>query len=63
MRFPRYRYQLVQFRIQGFSAAFDLLPVALLQRGLKAPYVRGDQVVTFRLENIVLVTQILLRVA
>ena len=63
MRFPRHRRELVEFRIQLFSATFNLFSVVLAQRRMKSPNVRGDRIIGLGVQNIALVAQIFLGVA
>jgi len=63
MRLPRHRRELVEFRIQLFSATFNLFSVALAQRGVKSPNVRTDRIIGLGVQNIALVAQIFLGVA
>ena len=52
----------MQFRVQLFGPAFDLFSIALLQSGVQTPDICANQIVTLRVENIALVTQIFLGV-
>src|SRR5882724_9168394 len=63
MRFPCDRRELVEFRIQLFSATFNLFSVVLAQRGMKSPNIRGDRIIGLGVQNIALVAQIFLGVA
>src|SRR5207237_9262432 len=63
MRLPRHRRELVEFRIQLFSATFNLFSVALAQRGVKSPNVRTDRIIGLGVQNIALVAQLFLGVA
>src|SRR5438105_1958589 len=53
----------MQFCIQIFGSALNLFSVALPQRRVQSPYVRADRIISRRVENIALVTQIFLGVA
>ena len=53
----------MQLRVQVFGAGFNLFSVALSQRSMQSPNVRADSVISRRVQNIALVTQIFLGVA
>src|SRR6476469_5621148 len=51
----------MELRIQSFRPAFDLLAIALAQRGLQSAHGGGDVVARAFIENVGLVAEVLLR--
>src|SRR6476469_5891147 len=51
----------MELRIQSFRPAFDLLAIALAQRGLQSTHGGGDVVARAFIENVGLVAEVLLR--
>src|SRR5437879_7778808 len=60
VRLPRHRRALMQFCVQFFGSAFDLLTIALAQCGMQPADIRANQIIRFRVQNIAFVAQIFL---